>query len=39
MNLSYAVRMQFVNKALKKALYATIKIYRDAVKYVLKILD
>ena len=39
MKLSYAVRMQFINKALKKALYATIKIYRSAIKYILKILD
>ena len=39
MNLSYAVRMQFINKALRKALCATIKIYRDAIKHVLKILD
>ena len=39
MKLSYAIRMQFINKALRKALYATIKIYRSAIKYILKILD
>ena len=39
MNISYKVRLQFINKDLRKALYVTIKIYRNAIKYVLKILD
>ena len=39
MKVSYSARMQFIKKDLRKALYATIKIYRSAVKYVLKVLD
>ena len=39
MDVSYKARMQFVNKNLRKAIYATIKNYRSAVKFVLKVLD
>jgi len=39
MDVSYKARMQFINKDLRKAIYATIKIYRSAVKFILKILD
>ena len=39
MKVSYSARMQFIKKDLRKALYATIKIYRSAVKYVIKVLD
>ncbi len=39
MDVSYKARMQFVKKDLQKAIYATIKIYRSAVNYVLKVLD
>ena len=39
MDVSYKARMQFINKNLRKAIYATIKNYRSAVKFILKILD
>ena len=39
MDVSYKARMQFVKGDLQKAIYATIKIYRSAVKFVLKVLD
>ena len=39
MDVSYKARMQFVKKDLRKAIYATIKIYRSAIKFVLKVLN
>ena len=39
MDVSYSARMQFIDKNLRKAIYATIKIYRSAVKFILKVLD
>ena len=39
MKLSYTAKITNKNKKLKKAIFATIKIYRSAIKYALKILD
>ena len=39
MKLSYVAKIVDKNKKLKKAIFATIKIYRSAIKYMLKILD
>ena len=39
MKLSYSAKIVDKNKQLRKAIFATIKIYRSAIKYILKVLD